>query len=238
MPLRDSGQATCVVSSKVVEPHEVRIESHHLRGQCPAPVAGHRHVRVDPRYPKSQPAHAGNPLIAEPVHIDRIEVRLARDEHDPGIRDRPQKRPDAARAPVPRVRHREAGASTWRYRRSPGPPEDGRDRRGTGRPEIPAARSRRCVSVGWLRLRWERSAKCPQSLPRVSMRNRSTARPPTTTELRLWRVLRSAGAGALHLLRRDRRRYCRRLLLRTRSVVPSGDHPPTNTPAAPSVVTC
>ncbi len=82
-------------STKVVESHEVSLGPHHLRRQCPAPVARHRHVRVDPRYPKSQPAYAGNPLIAEPVHIDRIEVRLAGDEHDPGIRDRPLKRPNA-----------------------------------------------------------------------------------------------------------------------------------------------
>ena len=81
-------------SPKVVEPHEVGFGPHHLRRQCPAPVAGHRHVRVDPRYPKSQPPHARNSPIAEPVGINRIEVRLAGDEHDAGIRDRPEKRPN------------------------------------------------------------------------------------------------------------------------------------------------
>jgi cytochrome c peroxidase len=37
-------------------------------------------VREGPRYPKSESAEAGNPLIAETVHIKGIEGRLAGDE--------------------------------------------------------------------------------------------------------------------------------------------------------------
>ena len=32
----------------------------------------------NPGYAKSELAQAGNPLIAEPVHVNRIEVALAR----------------------------------------------------------------------------------------------------------------------------------------------------------------
>src|SRR5687768_8126596 len=86
--------AAAQVSSKVVEPHEISVESLHLGCQCPSPVARGRHVRVDTRYAKAQPADAGDTPIAEAVNIDRIEFSLARDEHDPGVRDRPQEGPD------------------------------------------------------------------------------------------------------------------------------------------------
>ena len=83
------------VSSKVVEQHQVGIEPLHLRGQDPPSVAGRAHVREDSRDPEPKPARAANPPVAEPVDIDRVEVGLSRDEHDPGVRDRPQERPDA-----------------------------------------------------------------------------------------------------------------------------------------------
>ena len=98
------------LSSKVVQPHEVRIESLHLGRQCPTPVARDRHVRVDTRYAKSQPADAGDPPIAEAVHIDCIEFSLARDEHDPSVRDGPQKGPD-----VEECSRTKAGASSARW---------------------------------------------------------------------------------------------------------------------------
>ena len=52
-------------STKVVEQHEIGVESDHLCCQCSAPLSRHCHVREDERYPKSEPAQAGNPPIAE-----------------------------------------------------------------------------------------------------------------------------------------------------------------------------
>jgi hypothetical protein len=61
-------------SPQIGEHHEVRIEPLHLRCQGSAPVARHRQVLEDPRHAKSEPAHSRNLLIAEPVHIKRVEV--------------------------------------------------------------------------------------------------------------------------------------------------------------------
>src|SRR5262245_54699702 len=83
------------VSAKIVEQHEVRIEPNHFGCQCPPPVARHRHVPEAAGYVKCEPADSSNTAIAEPVHIDRIKVQLTSDEHDPSVRDRPQKRPNA-----------------------------------------------------------------------------------------------------------------------------------------------
>ena len=202
--------------SKAVEPHEVRIEAHLVRSQYPAPVWGHRHVPVDPRHPKSEPAHSSHPLIAEPVYVNRVEVGVASDEHYPGARERPQKGPNALehQFPLPPPRR---GASPWI------PPvarfAGGRSRENRYRPsEILPVGSRRCESFGWLGRRRERSAKCLQSLPRVSTQNRASARQPTMTQLRPRKVRRSAGADVLHPPRRDRRRRYRRRPHRTRSV--------------------
>ena len=70
-------------------------------------------MRVDTRYTKSQPADAGDTPIAEAVNIDCIEVSLARDEHDPGVRGGPQKGPEV-------LEHRFLVPAGERYAHQPG----------------------------------------------------------------------------------------------------------------------
>ena len=57
-------------SPKIIDQHEIGIEPDHLCCQCPAPITRHCHVRVDPRYPKSELAYPVHPLIAEPIHLN------------------------------------------------------------------------------------------------------------------------------------------------------------------------
>ncbi len=80
------------------------------------------------------------------------------------------------------------------------PPDDDRDKRCCGPSGIPAARRHWHMSLGRIRLRWERLAKYLESRPPVLTRNRS--KPPSRDQvgLRRGRVRRSIEEGALHPL--------------------------------------
>ena len=70
--------------------------------------------------------------IAEPVHIDRIEVRLARDEHDPCVGHRPQKRPN------PLEHQLLLSANEWEAHQTGGTPGGQARRRTVEIKEVPA----------------------------------------------------------------------------------------------------